>query len=234
MNLTINGISASVYGATLLSAEYGYNKVVNYTDWLRGAKNPLFYGQDQTYTTANFKFLVEAGNLNELDKNCSDLYQAMSVAIVKEDNSDWSVDGHTTDINESNRISPLAREIEVSFEGIKIADRETLTNVMTFGKAWTFEAKGNQSVPCQIEIIPDMGYAVLDITLNDKLFRINTIGSSALSLVIDSEQGIITLDGENKIEDYESWEMPYIKGGLNTLKINGAPSVKIRYNGRWM
>ena len=234
MNMTVNGNPISAYGATLLSAEYGYSKVTNYNDWLRGAKNPLYFGQDITYTDATFKFLVEAANLNELDIRCSDLYNAMKVSIVKEENSDWSVDGHVTNMDDSNRISPLAREVEIQFEGIKVADREQLNNVMTYGSEWTFEVKGNQDVPCQIEVIPDMGYAVFDMTLNGKLFRINTIGSESLSLVIDSEKGTVTLDGENKIEDYESWEMPYLKGGTNTLSINGAPSVKIRYNGRWM
>lgn len=234
MNLTVNNIPTSLYGATLLSAEYGYNKVTNYNDWLRGAKNPLFFGQDKTYTDARFKFLVEAANLNDLDKNCSNLYNAMSVSIVREDNSDWSIEGHVTNIDETNRISPLAREIEISFEGVKVADRELLTHVMSFGSSWVFEAKGNQTVPCHIEIVPDMGYAEMKLTLNDKLFKINTIGSDSMLLIIDSEKGIVTLDGDNKIEDYESWELPYLQGGLNTLSINGAPTVKISYNGRWM
>lgn len=234
MKLTVNDIATSVYGATLLSAEYGYNKVTNYNDWLRGAKNPLFFGQDKTYTEARFRFLVEATSLKELDKNCSDLYNIMSVSKVKEENCDWYVEGHVTNIDETNRISPLAREIEISFEGIKVADRQTLTNVMTYGSSWTFEAKGNQDVPCRIEITPDMGYAEMNLTLNGKTFKIKSIGSDALSLVIDSEQGIITLDGENKIEDYEAWEFPYLEGGFNMLSINGAPTVKISYNGRWM
>lgn len=234
MNLTVNNIPTSLYGATLLSAEYGYNKVTNYNDWLRGAKNPLFFGQDKTYTEAIFKFLVEAANLNDLDKNCSNLYNAMSVSIVREENSDWSIEGHVLSIDETNRVSPLAREIEIKFEGIKVADRETLTHVMTFGSPWTFETKGNQEIPCHIEIVPDMGYAEMKLTLNDKEYKINTIGSSSLLLIIDSEKGIVTLDGDNKIEDYVSWEMPYLKGGNNTLSINGAPTVKISYNGRWM
>lgn len=234
MNLTVNNIPTSLYGATLLSAEYGYNKVTNYNDWLRGAKNPLFFGQDKTYTDARFKFLVQAADLNKLDKNCSDLYNAMSVSIVREENSDWSIDGHVTGADETNRISPLAREIEISFEGVKVADRETLTHVITFGSAWTFEAKGNQEVPCHIEIVPDMGYAEMKIVLNDEEYQINTVGSSSMLLIIDSEKGLVTLDGDNKIEDYVAWKMPYIKGGLNTLSINGAPTVKISYNGRWM
>lgn len=235
MNMTINGVSlVEQYGATLLSADYGYAKVTNYNDWLRGAKQPLYFGQDITYTTARYKILVEGKNLAETDRNSSDIVSAMSKAIVKVEGSDWSLDGHVTNVDDSNRISPLAREIEVSMEGVKIADRETLIEVLSFGKTSEIEVKGNQKVPCRIEITPDMGYAEMVITLNDDQFKIKTIGSTAKLLVIDSEKGIITLDDENKIEDYLSWEMPYLKGGTNKLSINGAPTVKISYNGRWM
>lgn len=234
MNLTVNNIPTSLYGATLLSAEYGYNKVTNYNDWLRGAKNPLFFGQDKTYTNARFKFLVEAADLNELDKNCSNLYNAMSVSTVREQNSDWSIEGHVTNMEDSNRISPLAREVEISFEGVKVADRELLTNVMTFGSPWVFEAKGNQEVPCHIEIIPDMGYLNMNLTINEKTYTIKNVDSESYSIVIDSEKGLVMADGVNKIEDYASWELPYLQGGLNTLSINGAPTIKISYNGRWM
>lgn len=158
----------------------------------------------------------------------------MKKAIVKETESDWFVDGHIISITETNRISPTAREIEITFEGIKIADRQTLNLEMSFETELEFKIKGNQTVPCHIEVVPDMGYAQFDMTLNGQLFRINNISSSSLSLVLDSENGVITLDGENKIEDYEPWEMPYVKGGTNTLKINGSPTVKISYNGRWM
>lgn len=234
MNMTINGVSLSDYGATLLSADYGYAKVTNYNDWLRGAKNPLYFGQDITYTIANYRMLVQSPDLHETDKRCSDICSAMSKAIVKVDNANWSIDGHITNTSEPNRISPLAREIEVSFEGVKIADRETLTKTLTFGTPWQVEAKGNQIVPCRIEIVLDMGYAGLELTVNDKKFKVNNIASNSSSLVIDSEKGLVTLDGTNKIEDYESWEMPYIKGGMNTISVNGAPTVKITYNGRWM
>lgn len=234
MNMTINNVSLVDYGATLLTAEYGYAKVTNYNDWLRGAHKPLYFGQDITYTTANYKILVEGKDLHETDKRCSDVTAAMSKSIVKVEGSDWAIDGHVTDVDEKNRISPLAREIEVKFEGVKLSDRETLVQTLTFGKSWEFEIKGNQKIPCRIEITPDMGYAEMAITLNDEVFKIKTVGSAAKLLVIDSEKGIITLDDENKIEDYLSWEMPYVKGGMNKLSINGAPTVKIMYNGRWM
>lgn len=233
MLMTINDLPVSLYGATLLSVDYGFSKVTNYTNWLRGAKSPLFHGQDTTYTTATYTVLVEGANLAETEANCSNLVAAMNKAVIKS-NADWSLDGHLTDASTSNKISPLARELEISFEGVKMADRETLSHTFALGEAWTFEAKGNQEVPCRIDITPDMGYLDMALTINGKEFHIKNVSSTALLLLIDSERGIVTMDSANKIEDYQSWELPFIKGGLNTISVNGAPSIDISYNGRWM
>lgn len=235
MNMTINEISLSDYGATLLSADYGYAKVTNYNDWLRGAKNPLYFGQDITYTTAIYRILVEGANLAETDKHCSDIYSAMAKAVVRVDGADWSIDGHVVSASDSNRISPLAREIEITFEGTKIADRETLIHTLDMGEPWVFEAKGNQEVPCRIEIMPDMGYLNMRLEINGKEYVINNVVSNGTYLVIDSEKGLVTAGGENNIANYASWELPTIKGGTNTVYLSsGTPTIKISYNGRWM
>lgn len=230
--MTVNGKDIAEFGATLLSADYGYSTITNYKDWLRGAHQPLFYEQTITYTKATYKIIVES---DELDKKCSDLVAAMAKSLVRVSDCDWSLDGTVNNVSDSNRIAPTAREIEVEMEGIKVADRETLTHEFTIGKEWEFEAKGNTDVPCVIEISPDMGYVNLDLTLNGTLYRTKNISSTDILLIIDSENGIITLDGDNKIEDYDAWELPYIKGGTNTMSFaSGAPTVKIKYNGRWM
>lgn len=235
MDMTINNVALSTMGATLLSVDYGYSKVTNYNDWLRNSKNPLFYGQDITYTTATFKILVEGANLGETDKNCSNIVNSMTKAIVKVNGSDWSIDGHLVDADNSNRISPLAREIQVNFEGVKIADRELLLKTMELGVAWSFEVKGNQDIPCRIEITPDMGYTTLALTINGEVYRIKDVDAESLSLVIDGEKGIVMADNVNKIADYTSWHFPTLKGGTNTIEVyNGAPTIRISYNGRWM
>lgn len=36
----------------------------------------------------------------------------------------------------------MARIVTVSFQGIKVADRETLSHTMAMGETWTFTAKG--------------------------------------------------------------------------------------------
>lgn len=80
-----------------------------------------------------------------------------------------------------------------------------------------------------------MGYLEMDLTINGVSYPIKNIMSTDIAIVIDSEKGTITADGDNKIEDYKAWSFPVIKGGSNTLYIgSGTPTISIAYNGRWM
>lgn len=234
MNMTVNGTSISTFDAVLLSVDYGYSTVTTYSDWLRGAHQPLFFEQTVQYTTAQYSILVEGDDLGDLEANCSNLYAAIQKSLVKVEGCDWGIDGWVTSADDE-RINHMARIVTVSFQGIKVADRETLSHTMAMGETWTFTAKGNQEVPCVITISPDMGYLEMDLTINGVSYPIKNIMSTDIAIVIDSEKGTITADGDNKIEDYEAWSFPVIKGGSNTLYIgSGTPTISIAYNGRWM
>lgn len=231
--LTINSVDCGAYGATLLSIDWGYATVTTYKDWLRNAKNPLYFGQDQTYTTAAIKFLVEGTDYNDIDKKSSNLVAAMRKCVIKVSDCDFYLDGDLVD-SSNDKISPIAREVNITIEGIKIAETDVQSHTFTADEPWEFTIKGNSAVPCVIKITPDIGYVSLELTINDKTFVIKNVASKTLALVIDSEQGTVREDGENKIEDYESWEFPYLQAGTNKIQVNGAPTVTITYNGRWM
>lgn len=84
MNMTVNGTSISTFDAVLLSVDYGYSTVTTYSDWLRGAHQPLFFEQTVQYTTAQYSILVEGDDLGDLEANCSNLYVAMQNRWLKQ------------------------------------------------------------------------------------------------------------------------------------------------------
>ena len=87
-DLTVNGEQICNENVTLLSISYGYSKVTNYEDWLKNSPNPLWYGQDITYTTADIEWLITAAEVsnknNYIDDLCSKIYSKFQKAIVKE------------------------------------------------------------------------------------------------------------------------------------------------------
>lgn len=231
--LLINSKNLSEFGGTLLSLDYGYATVTTYEDWLRNSKQPLYHEQTEQYSTAIITILMEAESNVQLDINCSNLIRELERSIVKDTQHSWYLDGHFVE-SADNRISPYARELEIQFNGCKYSGQKTITHTFEFNQAWEFTCLGNLEVPCKILISPDMGYTHLDLKVNGTNFRINNISSSDLLLTIDGINGTITVDGDNKIEDYEPYTFPTIKGGSNTISVNGAPTISIVYNGRWM
>lgn len=229
--LTINGTTMT--DGILLSVNYGYATVTNYNDWLRGSLNPLYYGQDTTYTTATYTILVEGESKEEVENKSSALVQSFKKALVMDSMTDFGIDGFLVSADNQD-ITGKARTIDIQFQGIKQGVRKTETHTFTLNQAWSVEIQGNSATPAVFTFTLDMGYTAMTITINGEDFVVNNISSSATTLTIDSEKGTIDVDGTNWIENYDNWTFPNLIGGTNTIKITGgAPTLKIEYNGRW-
>lgn len=229
--LTINNTDVATLGATLLTVDYGYSKVITYKDWLRGTHSPLFYEQETQYTTAEYKMLVEAANRKALDTACSNLVALARKGQYQVTDCDWYIDGDIVEA-EDNNISPLAREVTIRVEGIK-TQHEIKILVPDLGEAATFTPVGNCEVPAKFRITMDMGHTSFFLTVNGKDYKINNVPDKSY-LTIDGIKGTVDYGGLNKIEDYMAWEFPTLIGGQeNTIELTGG-SVQIEYDGRWV
>lgn len=220
---------------TLLSINYGYASVTNYNDWLKYSLQPQWYGQDITYTTAEIELLVEADSITELEKACSDVYALMrGEATVRDSLSDFSLVGHITSC-EDTKLNSKARVITISFEGIKEGDEKTISSLTIPGKTGTtVEVEGNADVPCKITITPDTSYVTLTLVINENEYQFANVDDT-MTLVLDSVNGLILNGEDSAVSLYQSWSMPYMQGGTNTIAcLEGYPSIEITYNGRWM
>lgn len=229
--LIINGTDISTYGATLLTVDYGYSKVITYKDWLRGTKNPLFYEQDTQYTTATYKILVEAADRKALDAASSNLAALARLGKYQVSDADFYIDGDLVDA-EDNPISSKAKEVTIKVEGIKTQPESKIFSP-GLGEEIKFVPKGNCEVPARFRITMDMGYTVFYLTVNGKEYRITNLPTKSY-LTIDGIKGRVDYGGANKIDDYQAWDFPTLIGGQeNTIEITGG-SLQIDYDGRWM
>ena len=228
--LIINGKDIAELGATLLTVDYGYSKVITYKDWLKGSKNPLFYSQDTQYTTATFKILVEAASRKELDAASSNLASLARKGTYKVSDSDWYIDGDITNV-EDDPINSKAKEVTISIEGIK-SQNESKYITFKDGKA-TYTPVGNCEVPARFQITMDIGYVNYFLTVNGTTYKINNT-STRSTLDINGIKGQVYYGGANKIEDYQAWDFPTLIGGKeNTIEISGG-TLLLEYTGRWM
>lgn len=234
--LSING---TVCGddITILSIDYGYATVVTYNDWLKHSTDPLFYGQDTQYTTAALEILVEADGLGALEKKCSDLYASMKKAVIKDSVVDFALDGFVTNVSEQ-RLGPKARTLTISFQGIKVAERQEESFVLGLD-AKTLTVEGNNRVAAVVEVLPEKNYVTLSIVINDRKYilkDVTYITDDVLrnKIIIDGENGTVIRNGEAYIDHYDSWDMPVVEGGKNSVSCpEGYPTVNFKFSGRW-
>lgn len=233
--LSING---TVCGndITLLSIDYGYATVTTYQDWLKHSPDPLYYGQDTQYTTAEIELLVEAENIGALEKKCSDVYASMKRAVLKDSAVTFSLDGFATSIQET-RLGPKARSLVVTFQGIKVDERKTESLVLNVIPK-TLNVSGNNQVAAKIKIVPEKNYVTLTIKINDREYVLTDVQYDANDadnpITIDGETGVVTRGGNAYIDHYDSWELPKLDSGENTVScLEGYPTVTFEFSGRW-
>lgn len=235
--LSING---TVCGndITLLSIDYGYAAVTTYQDWLKHSSDPLYYGQDTQYTTAALEILVEAEGLGALEKKCSDLYASMKKAVLKDSAVDFALDGFVTGVQEQ-RLGPKARTLTINFQGIKVAEEQSETVVLGLTPK-TFNVSGNNQVAAVVEVLPEKNYVTLSIVVNDRKYVLKDVtyitdnDPVKNKIIIDGVNGTVMRNGAAYIDHYDSWDMPSVDGGENSVSCpEGYPTVTFKFSGRW-
>lgn len=236
--LTINGTDITTLGATLLTVDYGYSKVTTYKDWLRNAKNPLFYGQDVTYTTAQFKILVEAETRGDLDLASSNLVALAQHGKFQVTDADFYINGDLTDAEDSP-ISSKAKEVTITIEGIKSKD-DVIIDVIPLAEVLSVTPVGNVEAAVKFDILPNVSMPNYTLTVNGKEYTITQTATppdydGVYRCVIDGINGKVEVGGNNAIDRYQSFEFPtLVCGRPNTLEFTGGASIRIYYTGRWM
>ena len=230
--LKINGTDIATLGATLLTVDYGYSKVNTYKDWLKGAKNPLYFSQDTQYTTAEFKILVEANDRAALDLASSNLVALARKAKFQVSTDKFYVDGDLTDASD-NPISSKAKEVTITIEGIKSQD-DKLSFGVPIGETTKFTPIGNVEVPAKFRLLLNVGMPSCTLTVNGKSYVLDKTTERSY-LTIDGINGKVEYGGINHIEDYQAWDFPTILCGQeNTISMSAGGEVEITYTGRWM
>lgn len=104
------------------------------------------------------------------------------------------------------------------------------------GDSFTVVNSGTAPAPCKITIIPQIDFVVLTIEgVSDKPISISHLQVNDV-LVIDGENRSITINEVPAFNNYNGWEFPKLKPGVNEVKIvNGAHiQISIEFNARYL
>lgn len=110
-----------------------------------------------------------------------------------------------------------------------------ITTTMNRVNSKTINVAGNQVTPAIVEITPSI--ALVDLTLNgfdEDPIKIKNLTANK-KIIINGEDGTVTVDGVNKYEDTEMWNFPSLRPGANTITVDkSSVDITIKYKPRYI
>lgn len=188
-------------------------------EWLINSLNPLIQDKfDYKYKTLNMKIDLLCDDGNELEIMKSNIIKQLAISTIKFDDIDYYYRGFTVGEPSFQYIMKGNEILEVTM--LVIAEKSQLTESMNRITTKTINIPGNTETPAIVEITPSVTIADIVLTgLSDEPMTIRIL-TGGKKVIIDGEEGIITVDGANKFNDTDMWEFPRLKPGANTIIVS--------------
>ena len=216
--MQINGIDISTYKAKLLERVIDVAEKYNNNSWSNKEPMPTietdyFYSHKQI----RLKFDIIAKSTTELEMCKGKLTKALEKATIRFADIDMNYTGYYTETPKTEYVTKYNDTLEFTFYAYAWKEEKTETFNKTLTK--TISVTGNQKTPCIIEINPTASYGSLTLKINSRVITIKNITANK-KIILDGSTGKFTEETNNKFNDIDLWEKPYLDVGNNTLTID--------------
>ena len=230
--MLINNIDISVFGASVsnkliqpttieiekVRVKDSFNQIDSKKQFKKVSIKLLFEGENRDVINNNISNFMSK-LINEVDikfKNLSHFYHV------------YLVDHNVEDTNFDEWLY-----LNIEFVGSEYSTQivETMNRITTK----TINVPGNEETPAIVEITPSVTIADIVLTgLSDEPMTVKNL-TGGKKLIIDGEEGTVTVDGINKFNDTDMWEFPRLKPGANTITVSrNNVDINIKYKPRFI
>lgn len=230
--MLINNIDISVFGASVsnkliqpttieiekVRVKDSFNQIDSKKQFKKVSIKLLFEGENRDVINNNISNFMSK-LINEVDikfKNLSHFYHV------------YLVDHNVEDTNFDEWLY-----LNIEFVGYEYSTQivETMNGITTK----TINVPGNEETPAIVEITPSVTIADIVLTgLSDEPMTVKNL-TGGKKLIIDGEEGTVTVDGINKFNDTDMWEFPRLKPGANTITVSrNNVDINIKYKPRFI
>jgi phage-related protein len=230
----INGINISNFKAKLMDRNIKSAEFEIENEWIINSLNPLI--QDKfgyKYKTLTFTLDILCSDANELEIMKSNLTKQLAISTIKFDDIEYYYRGFMSGTPSTKYIMRGNETLEVNM--LVVAEKEQISESMNRITTKTINVPGNLETSAIVEITPSV--SIIDIVLtglSDEPITIKTLTGSR-KLIIDGEEGKVTVDGINKFGDTDMWEFPRLKPGANTITVSrNNVDISIKYKPRFI
>lgn len=229
--MLINDINIVTFNAKQLTFDVQSMEITNNSYWKCNVSpyfaNPqkgfkkivttlLFKGTSRENILINISKLISKINSNENILKIDDISHCFICGLVK------------TQINKTK--TPLRYTLDVEFEGYEIGETKEITKTNTTSYNITYT--GTVETPLTIIVKPlTSGTLKISGTVADIIIE-NTTADTAIT--IDSINETVKQGTTSKYADTTMWEFPKLKSSSNTIILNRASDITLKYDERYI
>lgn len=232
--MLINGININNFKAKLMDRNIKSAEFEIKNEWIINSLNPLISDKfGYKYKTLTFTLDILCRDANELEIMKSNLTKQLAISTIKFDDIEYYYRGFVSSTPTTKYIMRGNETLEVSM--LVIAEKPQVTETMNRITTKTINVPGNIETPAIVEIIPSV--SIIDIVLtglSDEPMTVKNL-TGGKKLILNGEEGTVTVDGVNKFNDCDIWEFPKLKPGANTITVSrNNVDINVKYKSRWI
>ena len=230
--MLINNIDISAFGASVS------NKLIQPTniqiEKVRVKNSFKQIDSKQHFKNISMKILFEGKNRDVINNNISNFMSKLTDEVdIKFKNLSHYYHVFLVDNKVEDTEFDEWLYLNLEFEGYEYSDQ--LTETMNRITTKTINMQGNTETPAIVEITPSV--TIIDIVLtglSDDPITIKTL-TGGKKLILNGEDGTVTVDGVNKFMDTDLWSFPTLNAGSNTITVSRSNvDINIKYKPRFL
>lgn len=231
--MKVNGVDAKQYGGKQLKVERQAPKNIGAYEWVEGAAVPRHTDQNITASTLSVYMKFKGKERDEITRNISMFLNLfVGEAEIVLDGYKGAFHGYLTTSNIKKTIVKERYTLQIELDGY-FHDKEE-TEIIDAAEKYIYVA-GSRKTPCIITVHAIEALTSYKIGVAFEDIAIETLAAGE-TIIINSEKGTATINGQNAFETVDLWTFPVLQPGENKITITdaGAADVTIAYKPMWL
>ena len=237
--MKINGWDVSEANAKQHRVTVGNHSIKSDSEWIQGSPIAVFCKNELGFKELEIVLVLREGKKEadaDISKILSHLLEPAEIVLNGYDHKFFGI------LKKSSKKEVVLERwynLTLLFDCYEYADE--ISTLFSGQTKFTVTNDGNILTPVTIEITPQIGTALIVLTGicrdtstgADLPIRINEL-KTGKSVIIDSETGLVTEDGEIKA-DVEFWNLPTLLPGKNQITVDSnRMDITLRFHPRFM
>lgn len=231
--MNIDGVNIKSFGAILINKSIQPASLEQVYTWNKNSLLPLDLGTKFTFNILEIQLYFKGINEEDLESKISSFINKVKKCTIQFDNLflyKGFLEGTPTS---ENILRKDTKKLTIRFLAYRF--KSQVTETMNRVTSKTINVAGNLVTPAIVEITPTIALVDLTLTgLDEDTIKIKNLVANK-KVIINGEDGIITVDGVNKYGDTEMWNFPSLKPGANTIIVDkSSVDITIKYKPRFI